>query len=332
MPIAQSRKLELSEIPVIDLGLLHGNDRDRVHMGEALREACESVGFFYAVNHGISALATRGIFDQAHRFFDLPMEKRRALAITRSPVYRGYLGVGQRGANLARPADILESLNLGRDLGPDHPEVRAGTPLHGANQWPANLAGFAQAVTSYQQTMLGLADMLLGAFALALEMPFEQLHPMFNPPMFQMRLLHYAPQPVDVDTMMGARPHQDTSFFTILLQDDVGGLEVQARNGEWLAAPPRPDMFVINAGEFLERMTCGAFCSAMHRVVNRSRSERYSVPFFVSPSFSTTLSPLPQFAARPGAQPYEPIHIGNTMAAFFRSLWPSIDAPSTPAE
>jgi isopenicillin N synthase-like dioxygenase len=125
---------------------------------------------------------------------------------------------------------------------------------------------------------------------------------------------------------MGARPHQDTSFFTILLQDDVGGLEVQARNGEWLAAPPRPDMFVVNAGEFLERLTCGCFCSAMHRVVNRSRSERYSVPFFVSPSYPTVMSPLTEFATRPGAQHVEPTHIGNAMTELFRSLWPTIGA------
>ncbi|HTR83843.1 MAG TPA: 2-oxoglutarate and iron-dependent oxygenase domain-containing protein [Reyranella sp.] len=329
MPIAQSRKVELSEIPVIDLRLLQGSDRDRAQFGGELREACESVGFFYAANHGVPEKVTQGIFEQAHRFFDLPMEERASLAITRSPVYRGYLGVGQRGTNLARAADILESLNLGRELGPDHPEVKAGTPLHGPNQWPSGLPGFREEVISYQQTMLGLAGSLLEGFALALDVPFARLQPLFDPPMFQMRMLHYAPQPVEIDTMMGARPHQDTSFFTILLQDDVGGLEVQARNGEWLAAPPRPDMFVVNAGEFLERMTCGSFCSAMHRVVNRSRSERYSVPFFVSPGFSTVLSPLAEFAARPGAQSFEPIHIGNTMAAFFRSLWPSIDARPT---
>jgi isopenicillin N synthase-like dioxygenase len=332
MAIAQSRKVELSEIPVVDLGLMQGNESDRERLGAELREACESVGFFYVANHGVPGRVTGDIFDQAHRFFALPIEERRSLTITRSPVYRGYLAIGERGANLNRPADILESLNLGCDLGPDHPDVNANTPLHGPNQWPTSLPGFREAVTSYQQTMLRLADTILQALAFALEIPFASLWPMFSPPMTQMRLLHYAPQPPDVDCMIGARPHQDTSFFTILLQDDVGGLEVQARNGEWLVAPPRPDMFVVNAGEFLELMTCGFFSSAMHRVVNRSSAQRYSVPFFVSPGYSTILSPLPQFAARAGARQVEAIHIGNTLAAFFRSLWPSIGvATSTEA-
>ncbi len=298
MAIAQSRKVELSEIPVVDIGLLEGSGRDRRRLGDDLREACESVGFFYVANHGVAAEATASIFSQAHRFFGLPMEERRALAITRSPVYRGYLAVGERGANLNRPADILESLNLGRDLGPDHPDVEAGTPLHGPNQWPTSLPGFREQVTAYQQTMLGLADRILQALALALDVPFAWLQPQFSPPLTQMRLLHYAPQPPEIDNMTGARPHQDTSFFTILLQDDVGGLEIQARNGEWLAAPPRPDMFVVNAGEFLELATSGCFCSALHRVVNRTSRQRFSVPFFVSPGYSTILSPLPQFASR----------------------------------
>jgi len=329
MAIAQSRKVDLSEIPVVDLALLQGNERDHRRLGDELREACETVGFFYAANHGVPAQATTSILEQAHRFFAIPAEQRRAIAITRSPVYRGYLAVGERGANLGRAPDILESLNLGRDLGPDHPDVKAGTPLHGPNQWPTGLPHFREVVTDYQQTMSGLAERILQGLALALDVPFDRLQPQFSPPLTQMRLLHYAPQPPDVDSMMGARAHQDTSFFTILLQDDVGGLEVQARNGEWLAAPPRPDMFVVNAGEFLELATSGAFCSAMHRVVNRSNRQRYSVPFFVSPGFSTVLAPLPQFAGRPGARSFEPIHIGNTLAAFFRSLWPSIGADTS---
>ena len=326
MAIAQSRKVELSEIPVVDLGLLEGTPRDRARLGTELRQACETVGFFYTANHGVPAAAAADILHQARRYFDIPMDERKAMAITRSPVYRGYLAMGERGENVNRPKDILEALNLGLDLGPDDTDVRAGTPLHGPNQWPSSLPGFREAVGAWQQQMFGLSDRILQALALALEMPFGELQPLFARPLTQMRLLHYPPQPPTVDSMMGARPHQDTSFLTILLQDDVGGLEVQARTGEWLAAPPRPDMFVVNVGEFLELMTSGCFWPAFHRVVNRTTARRYSVPFFLSPNFATVLAPLPQFAGRAGARAFEPLHIGNAMASFFRSLWPSIAA------
>lgn len=326
MAIAQSRAIAISEIPVIDLGLLEGGPAAIACLSREMREACETVGFFYVKNHGVGAESVASIFAESRRFFDLPEPERQALAITRSPFYRGYLAQGERGTNLKRAADILEAFNLGIDLGPDDPGVRAGKPLHGPNQWPASLPGFREAVGAYQQTMNALTQRIIRALAGAIEVPFETLRPMFERPLTQIRLLHYPPQPPEVDSMMGARPHQDTSFITILLQDAVGGLEVQAKNGEWLAAPPRPDMFVVNVGEFLELLTSGIFTSAMHRVVNRSGKRRYSVPYFVSPNFDTELAPLPQFASLPEARPFEPIHIGNTMAAFFRSLWPSIGA------
>jgi len=87
MAIAQSRRAELSEIPVVDIGRLEGSERD----ASALARPPGSLrvgGFFYVTNHGVPTQATATIFTQAHRFFDIPMEEAAALAITRSPVYR----------------------------------------------------------------------------------------------------------------------------------------------------------------------------------------------------------------------------------------------------
>ena len=44
--------------------------------------------------------------------------------------------------------------------------------------------------------------------------------------------------------------------------------------------PPRPDCFVMNIGDLLERWTNGRFKSTLHRVVNTGR-ERYSTAFFL---------------------------------------------------
>jgi len=326
MAIAQSRQIELSEIPVLDFGLLDQGPAAQSRLFKAMREACETVGFFYTKNHGVSSADTGSILEQSHRFFALPVAEREALPITRSPFYRGYLAVGQRGANLERAPDLLEAFNLGTDLGPDHPGVKAGKPLHGPNQWPSSLPGFKDKVGAYQAVMHGFAQKVLRAVAGSMDVPWEKLAPAFKEPLAQIRLLHYPPQPPALEHMMGARPHQDTSFITILLQDDAGGLEVEARNGEWLAAPPRPDMFVVNVGEYLELLTSGVYYPAKHRVVNRSGVDRYSVPFFISPAFDTVMEPLPQFAGHPSARPFKPMHIGNDMARFFHSLWPSIAA------
>lgn len=68
----------------------------------------------------------------------------------------------------------------------------------------------------------------------------------------------------------------------MLLQDDVGGLEVLNANAEWIPAPHIPGTFVINVGDFLMRLTNNRFLSTVHRVTNTSGRERYSMPWFCS--------------------------------------------------
>src|SRR5260370_10149934 len=145
MAIAQSRKVEISEIPVVDLGLLPQGAAAQARLFGDMRDACESVGFFYVKNHGVSSADTGIIFEQCRRFFAIPMAEREALMLTRSPFYRGYLAIAARGANLYRPPDLLAAFNLGQDLGPDHPGAQAAHPPHWSNPPPSNRPGSPRA-------------------------------------------------------------------------------------------------------------------------------------------------------------------------------------------
>ena len=64
-----------------------------------------------------------------------------------------------------------------------------------------------------------------------------------------------------------AGAHTDYGTHTLLLQDDTEGLEVQNRDGEWVAAPSIPDTVLVNGGDLLARWTNDVFCSTPHRVV-----------------------------------------------------------------
>lgn len=59
----------------------------------------------------------------------------------------------------------------------------------------------------------------------------------------------------------------DYGFFGFLLQDDVGGLQVQNADGEWLDVTPLDNTFVVSLGEMLEVATAGAFTATTHRVL-----------------------------------------------------------------
>jgi len=179
-------------------------------------------------------------------------------------------------------------------------------------------------VTSYYGLMEALSHRVLTVLCGAMGLAAQDFLPKFDNQLAQLRLLYYPAQPVQDDPVLGVRPHHDTSFMTMLVQDDAGGLEVEGRNGEWLVAPPRPDMFVVNVGSYLECLSSGIYTAAKHRVVNRSGRQRYSVPFFFSPAYDVTIEPLPHFADRPEARKVAPMHVGQDMERFFDTLFPAV--------
>jgi isopenicillin N synthase-like dioxygenase/dienelactone hydrolase len=318
-----SRQASFSEIPVLSIEALGRGDAAEAALIGQIRKASEEVGFFYVKDHGVGAELVEGIFEQCRRFFALPKAEREALRITNSKVFAGYLSVGELGANQSRPRDLLEAFNVCTELGVDDPYVKQGKPLYGANQWPASLPALKETVLAYYDAMDHLGRRLLQAFAMALDLPREALDHQYGKPISQLRLLNYPAQESAMEEMLGARPHRDTGMFTILLQDDAGGLEVGNASGEWIVAPPIDGTFVVNVGEMMKLLTNNHFASALHRVVNRSGRQRFSVPFFYNPDYETRLATLPQFDSAERPTPFKPIHVGEHMFNFYRNLWPS---------
>jgi isopenicillin N synthase-like dioxygenase len=162
----------------------------------------------------------------------------------------------------------------------------------------------------YVAEMTGLARLVLALVAAALEVPRDELMAHFVKPTTFLRLLHYPPQPEE-DGLFGSAPHTDYGFITLLAQDDLGGLEVRNRAGEWIAAPPIPGTFVMNVGDILARWSNDRFVSTPHRVINRSGRERYSQPFFFDPAMDSSITAFPSCVAPGSAPKYAPVVYGD---------------------
>ncbi len=61
----------------------------------------------------------------------------------------------------------------------------------------------------------------------------------------------YPPCP-EPKVVIGASPHSDFGTITMLLQDDVGGLEILDKHNNWIQVKPLRHALVINAGDQLE--------------------------------------------------------------------------------
>jgi len=179
------------------------------------------------------------------------------------------------------------------DLRQDGAGLLAGLPLHGKIPWPSAMPDLEPRMMAYYNKVDALGYELLKLFELALGMSEGTLKQFFKKDMNSLRLLHYPPQAPDQEgEHLGARAHTDTNAFTILVQDNNGGLEIKNLEGEWVGVPPIDGTFVVNVGEVLKVWTDGVLSSTLHRVINRSGRERYSIPFFMYPSYDALIQPL----------------------------------------
>jgi len=290
-------RVPFDAVPVVDLGPFLSGDLDaRKRVAKDLDAACRNVGFFYVVNHGVSRALIADTFAAAKCFFALPLHRKQEIAIEASPYHRGYFAMG--GENLdpekqRDDGDLKEGIKIGRDLPTDHPLVIARTPLHGPNQWPSDLPGWKDQMETCYAALERLGSQLMWAFALALNLPETYFDPMLKLPMATLGPLHYPPHAGDIsEAQLGAGAHTDFGCLTILSQDPVGGLQVRNSAGKWIDAPYIDGSFVVNVGDMMARWTNGIYASTVHRVINTSGRERYSMPFFFDPDFDADVSCL----------------------------------------
>jgi len=280
----------VASIPVIDVApVLEGGDPTETVT--AFREAYGTVGFGYITGHGIDRALIEAVFDQSRAFHALPLADKMALAA--GTEHRGYIPMAASTDRTSTLADVTKPNQSASFMIMADSPVGANYYLSGTNCWP-NLPNFRAMVEDYRAKLSDLARELLKIALSAAEVADHAILSAFDNPTTWLRLLHYPPRPKTApDDLFGSAPHTDFGALTLLAQDPVGGLEVMTPEGAWIAAPYRPDAFVVNVGDMLHRLTNGRLRSTPHRVINRSGQERYSCPFFFDPHVETTIAPLP---------------------------------------
>jgi isopenicillin N synthase-like dioxygenase len=312
-------------LPVIDVsGLSSESLADRQAIGQQLRAACPDNGFFYVANHGVPSGLIDAVFAETKSFFDRSPAEKAAVDKSQSICNRGFEPMRGQTLEKGAPPDLKEGFNIGPELSLRDPRVVAGRFNHGPNLWPAAMPGFRPTMKAYFAVMLDLAERLMTGMALSLGLSEDLFAAYCTDPLAILRLLHYPPQPAKAAPgEKGAGAHTDFGGLTILLQDQVGGLQVRGKTaGEWMHAPPIPGTFVVNLGDLMARWTNGLYRSTLHRVVNASGSERYSVPFFYDGNPDHPIECLSACLA-PGDTPkYEPITVEGHLEEMYRWTYP----------
>jgi len=310
-------------LPVISLSLLQGTDQERRALAHSLADACLHTGFFYVSDHDIPGELVERVFGESRALFDLPIDQKEAIHKAYSRANRGYEPLKGQTLEPGSPPDLKEGFYIGEELDESDPRVRAGRFNQGANQWPGELSTFRHAMTDYFNAMNELSARIMQALALSLGLSQDFFNDFCQQPLSTLRLLHYPPQPPNpAPGEKGCGAHTDFGGVTILLLDDNPGLQVwDARNDQWVHANPVPGTFVVNLGDMIARWTNDRYRSTMHRVVNSSGAERYSVPFFYSGNPDHEVACLPACLSH-GDQPhYPPTTVESHLMEMYRRTY-----------
>ncbi|GAB3626487.1 oxidoreductase [Pandoraea terrae] len=298
-------------IPVIDLQGVRNRDRAATEqVAREIREACTRSGFFYIRNHGVPVETLARAQAAARTFFAHPRETKQRVAVNQR--HRGFNALGDATMYQATKPDFKEFFSIGLELPEDDPAVLAGEALRGPNNWPDFMPDLQPALYRYYEAIGACGADLLRVVALSLGIDEAFFVDKYQKRLQRTQMVYYPPQsPQSEADQFGVAPHTDYGCITLLWQDNVGGLQVRELGSQsWIDAPPIEGTLVINVGDLLARWSNDRFRSTLHRVVNRSGQERYSIATFYDPDYGANVDPRDLGASDADAK-YAPVAAGD---------------------
>ena len=285
-------------IPVIDLSSLLdlNNHNDFMKTTKSIAEACRDYGFFYVKNHGVSENVQNNLFDTLKKFFALPSHVKEKIKSQGTPGMVGYFRFqSETTAFLVNDnADWREGLYaFGDELPYSHASKEKFPLVTQNNLLPEEPANFKDVLDAYHKELKVLGFKIMSALAQGMGLKKEFFAEKFVPySSTTIGMYHYFPS-TNQPNEICCGEHTDYGVLTILMQDDVGGLEIRGEDGKWIPAPPIPGTFVINLGDMLEVWTSGSYKATMHQVrKSKSGRDRFSVAYFFGPQLESVVSPL----------------------------------------
>ncbi|KAG0533952.1 hypothetical protein BDA96_04G236800 [Sorghum bicolor] len=279
------------ELPMIDVGCLttltrseHGSssEAERAACTAAIARAAEEWGFFQVRNHGVSQELLDEMRREQARLFRLPFEAKATAGLLNHS-YRW----GTPTATSPQQLSWSEAFHV---------------PLAGVSgSAAAGTCDFGDLTTLRDVTreVAGAMSKLAGTLArvLAEEARPRPCLPAGGGERFPegcdettcfLRLNRYPPCPIAADAF-GLVPHTDSDFLTVLCQDQqVGGLQLM-KGGRWVAVKPIPGALIVNIGDLFQAWSNNRYKSVEHKVMTNAKTERYSVAYFLCPSYDSPI-------------------------------------------
>ncbi|CAL0302776.1 unnamed protein product [Lupinus luteus] len=249
-------------VPTIDLKDINKNPAMHAEVVAKIRSACREWGFFQIINHGIEDSVMDEMIDGVCRFHDQDSDVRKEF-YTRDNKSK-FVYYSNTSLFQDKFANWRDS--IGCHMAPNAPK-----PEELPEVCRDIMIEYAKKIKELGCTIFELLSEALG------------LKPSFLEELNCTEGLfiqgHYYPACPEPELTVGTSKHTDNAFMNILLQDQVGGLQVLHDN-KWVNVPPLHGAFVVNIGDLLQLLSNDRFKSVYHRVLSSYIGPRVSVSSF----------------------------------------------------
>ncbi|KAJ9166632.1 hypothetical protein P3X46_021350 [Hevea brasiliensis] len=270
-----TKAIEGVAVPVISLSQPHEVVVDEIF------GASSEWGFFLITDHGVPSSLIQRLQEVGQEFFALPQEDKEAYA--NDPPNGKFEGYGTK---MTKTHDEkLEWIDY-------FFHVLSPSPRVNYEIWPRNPPSYREVTEKYKEEILRLTDKLLKLLseALGLEEKVLKSHLGGEEIELEMKINMYPPCP-QPQLALGVEPHTDMSALTILVPNDVPGLEVW-KDGNWVSVQYLPNALFVHVGDQLQVLSNGKYRSVLHRsLVNKDRM-RLSWAVFIAPPHQALIGPL----------------------------------------
>ncbi|PSS19442.1 Flavonol synthase/flavanone 3-hydroxylase [Actinidia chinensis var. chinensis] len=272
---------EVLEVPVVNIG--GDGSEDEENVVRLVAEAASKWGLFQVVNHGIPDEVIENLQRVGKEFFELPQEEKEVFAKPLdSKSVEGY------GTKLQKEVE-------GKKGWVDHLFHKIWPPSAINYQfWPKNPPSYREANEEYAEKLRAVADKLFKLLSLGLGLEGHEMKEAVGGDdlIYLLKINYYPPCPRP-DLALGVVAHTDMSTLTILVPNEVPGLQV-FKDDHWYDVKYIPNALIIHIGDQIEILSNGKYKAVYHRSTVNKETTRMSWPVFLEPSPELEVGPHPK--------------------------------------